>query len=180
MQEKNVKDLVIGLGVLAIIAFSFRCYMLFHQVNRVPEESRYSRLALDQNLLNQIQQIEESITERKNFKFTVEKDPLKQDLIVQTRLDLRKQWEDMVRSMMRLTATFKDSENRQKAMIAFGGKDHIVEVGDVINNKKITRITFDEVYFQEGGHTGVLKVEPIPPKPVQLERSVNPALEYNW
>ncbi len=180
MQDKHIKDLVIALGVILLIAFGFHGYILFYRTNSISEQSEFLTRAIDEGLLNQIQQIEESIKERKVFVFTVNKDPLRQDLIVQTKLDLQKQWADMVRSMMRLTAILKDSEGTQKAMIAFGGQTHLVQIGDVLNNKTITSISSDKVYFEEDGKIGFLTVEPIPPKPVQLDQNRSSTPEYNW
>jgi len=180
MQDKHIKDLVLALGVILLIAYGLYGYIQFFKTQSIPEQSEYLTRAIDAGLLKQIQQIEESIKQRKEFVFNVAKDPLKQDLIVQTKLDLQKQWEDMVRSMMRLTAVLKDSEGTQKAMIAFGGKTHLVKIGDVLNNKKITKISTDKVYFEENGHTGHLVVQPIPPKPTKLQEQGSGTPEYNW
>ena len=180
MQEKYIKDLAIALGVIVLIVLGARDYYLYNKINVVPAQSIYSTIALDASLLNQIQQIEDSIRERKDFKFTVNRDPLKQDLVVQTKLDLMKEWEEMVKRMMRLTATFKDSQGNQKAMIAFGGKENVVGVGDVLNNKKITNITLDKVYFTEGGNQGHLTLQPIPPRPAQIDPKQSAERSYNW
>ena len=170
MQDRYVKDLAIALGVILLIVFGIRNYFFYHRIVKVPAESRYSQLALSEELLERITQIEESIQERKQFRFTVRRDPLKQDLIVQTRLDLLKEWEEMVRRMMRLTAIIEDDMGNQKAIIAWDAKNTVVGVGDIINNKRITRITDDRVEYTEAGKTGTLTPQPIPPKPPQLER----------
>jgi len=92
MQEKHIKDLVIGIAFIMLLVFTVNDYSLYHKTNKIPKESKYTNIALDETLLSQIQSIEHSIKDRKSFNFTVTKDPLLQDLIVKTRLDLQKQW----------------------------------------------------------------------------------------
>ncbi len=179
MQEKHIKDLVIALAFIMLLVFGVVDYNLFTKVQKVPFDSKYTNIAMDETLLAQIQSIEHSISDRKSFNFTVTKDPLLQDLVVKTRLDLQKQWEEMVASMMRLSATFTDSFGRKKAMIAFDGKNNLVSVGDVIGGRKITDITNDKVYFTENGYKGFLEVQKIPPKPVELDETKKEK-QYNW
>jgi hypothetical protein len=169
MQDKYIKDLALAIVVIALIVFSIRNYYLYNRVSAVPDESIYSAMALDAALLNQIQQIEESIRERKDFRFTVNRDPLRQDLIVQTRLDLLHEWEQMVRRMMRLSATYFDESGNQIAMIAWNGTDNVVRIGDVLNNRRITGISENSVTYTEAGSTGTMNLQPVPPRPVQLD-----------
>lgn len=179
MQDKYLKDFVIGLIVIMIIAFMFNDYRLFTKARAIPEQSKYSNIALDENLLSKIQSIETTINDRKMFTFTVTKDPLQQDLIVKTKVDLQNQWEDMVRSMMRLSATFTDSKGQKKAMIAFQGRDNLVGIGDVVGGRKIVDIQNQRVYFTENGYKGFLDIQKIPPKPVELDTQKQEN-QYNW
>jgi len=174
MQDRYIKDLALALGVILLIVFAIRDYYIYNLTMKVPTESRYKHLSLSQELLDQIAQIEDSIKERKEFRFTVKRDPLKQDLIVQTRLDLLKEWEEMVRRMMRLTATIDDGES-QRAIIEWNAKSNVVVVGDILNNKRITHISADFVEYTEGGMRGTLVPQSIPPKPEQLQgRKLDP------
>ena len=166
MHDKHVKDLAISLGVIILIVIAFRAYFLYNKTSSVPVDSIYSRLALDSALMNQIQQIEDSINDRKEFVFTVLRDPLKQDLIVQTRLDLLREWEEMVRRMMRLSAVLIDNDGNQTAIIVWNGRNNSVKVGDVLNNRRITNITLDRVEYIEGGQRGYMVRQAIPPRPV--------------
>ncbi|MCL1826879.1 MAG: hypothetical protein FWG20_02455 [Candidatus Cloacimonetes bacterium] len=169
MQDRYIKDLALSLGVIILIIFGIRVYYLYAKVSKVQEHSIYSQRALSPELLDQIAQIEDSIKERKNYRFTVRRDPLKQDLIVQTRLDLLKEWEEKVKRMMRLTAIIGEDEN-QRAIIEWNAKSNVVAVGDVLNNKRITRIGVNEVDYIENGIKGTFVPQPVPPKPVQLDR----------
>ncbi len=181
MQDKYLKDLVIGLTIIMLLVFIGNDYYTYNKAKDVPVQSKYANIALDANLLAKIQSIENSISDRKMFHFTVTKDPLQQDLIVKTKMDLQKQWEDTVRSMMRLSATFTDSKGRSKATIEYQGQNHYVGVGDVIpgTNKKITEIQNSRVYFVESGYKGMLDVQKIPPKPVELDEK-KAENQHNW
>lgn len=181
MQDRYLKDLAIGLAVIMILVFIANNYYNYQKADKVPQQSVYSKIALDEQLLTKIQTIENSISDRKMFHFNVNKDPLQQDLIVKTKQDLQKQWEDMVKSMMRLSATFTDSKGQKKASIDFQGKFHLVGIGDVIpgTNKKIVDIENTRVTFSESGYKGFLDVQKIPPKPVELDEK-KAENQYNW
>lgn len=179
MQDKYLKDLVIGLVVVMLIIFTVNDYRLFHIAGKVPNQSKYTTIALDEQLLVQIQGIEHSINDRKNFSFTVTKDPLLQDLIVKTKMDMQKQWENMIASMMRLSATFIDSKGVRRAIIDYQGKNNTVGVGDYIAGRKIIEIDASRVYFLENGYKGFIDVSKIPPKPEILDE-VKSENQYNW
>ncbi|HPM02761.1 MAG: hypothetical protein KA886_03565 [Candidatus Cloacimonetes bacterium] len=179
MQEKHIKDLVISLAFIMLLVFTVNDYSLFHKEKKVPKESKYTNIALDETLLSQIQSIEHSISDRKSFNFTVTKDPLLQDLIVKTRMDMQKQWEETVANMMRLSATFTDSKGQKKAMIAYQGKNHMVSIGDVIGGRKITDISSGKLSFTQNGYQGTIGVEKIPEKPAELDEDKKEK-QYNW
>ena len=180
MQDKYIKDITILIGVIILFVISFRVYFLFNKADRVSVESIHVGLGLDQALLDQIKQIEMSIRDRKDFRFTVDRDPLKQDLVVQTQLDLLREWEAMVRRMMRLSSVFIDSEGNETAVIVWNGRNNTVRVGDTLNNKTITRITLDRLYYTEGGRAGTIIRQPVPPRPTAPDtRGRNDRLE-NW
>jgi len=179
MQDKHLKDLVISLVVIMLIVFAVNDYRLYFKASKVPAQSKYTHIALDEQLLSQIKGIETSINDRKGFVFTVVKDPLLQDLIVKTRLDMQKQWEDMVASMMRLSATFVDSKGVRRAIIDYQGRNNTVAVGDVIAGRKIVEIQDSRVYFVENGYRGFIDVSKIPPKPEILNEAKSEN-QYNW
>jgi len=138
-------------------------------------------MALGESLLSQIQLIETSIRERKEFRFTVDRDPLRQDLIVQTRLDLLAEWEAMVRAMMRLSAVLiDDTGSDHRAMIAWNGLNNVVSVGDVLNNRRITGISSSSVTYVEGGRRGEMTLQPVPPRPAQLDTRSRAERSFNW
>ena len=81
--------------------------------------------------------------------------------------------------MMRLSATFTDSHGKQKAMISYDGKNHLVGVGESVANRKIVKIETGKVHFVEGNFKGELVVQKIPPRPKELDESAKER-QYNW
>ncbi len=181
MENKYLRDFAIVAILFAVIALGMRDYYLYNKEVKVPKQSRFKNLALSKAQLKQIQGIETSIKDRKNFVFTVKKDPLEQNLIVKTMKDLEQEWIDKVQSMVRLTATFISNDGKRYASISYKGKNKIYKVGDKIAGQKITKIGEAYINVMFNGGTRVLKIQPIPEKPAEL---LNPSLkknrEINW
>lgn len=177
MQDKYIKDFVIALSMIMLVVFLIQGVRLYQQANKVLPESKYKKIALSQKLIKQIQEIESSIQDRKMFVFSVVKDPLEQNLIVKTKVDLENNWKSMVESMMRLSATYSDSNGQRRATIAYEGKNYDVHVGDFIAGRKIIDIQQGRVYFSQGGVKGLLDLQPVPAKPVELQDNKK---IYNW
>jgi len=183
MQERYFKDLGILLCVIIIFILAFRAYYTLNEARKIPKESQYANMKLSDELLAKIQQIDESISERKEFRFRVTRDPLKQDLIVQTRLDLLAEWEAMVRRTPRLSAIYDDHEGNRVADIDYDGKMNTVKAGDVIANRRVTRIdtTEKKLYYVENGVSGQMVESKVPPKPAAIATPTATAKnEYNW
>jgi hypothetical protein len=183
MSDKYIKDITILLGVVILIVLSFRVYYLYNQVNAVPAESIYNNIALNETLLERIHQIDNSITERKEFRFTVRRDPLKQDLIVQNRMDLLAEYEAMLRRLMRLSTVIEDNMGNSVAIIEYQGRQNVVKVGDTLGNRRFTNIDLanKRAYFTEGGVSAHLVVTRVPPPPAELDSSNrNNINEYIW
>jgi hypothetical protein len=83
-------------------------------------------------------------------------------------MDLIAEWEEMVRQMMRVSATFIDSEGNRKAIIAWNGLNNVVGIGDVLNNRRIVEINDASIAYTEGGRRGVIALQPIPQRPAEL------------
>ncbi|MCB5230531.1 MAG: hypothetical protein WCX83_00545 [Candidatus Cloacimonas sp.] len=179
MESRHLKDFTIGLVVIVLFAFAIRAYYFIKAEDNIPAESRYKEMALGGDLLAQIEQIEDSIRDRKDFSFTVTRDPLEQNLIVKTKVDLEQEWRRQVEAMMRLAATYIDDQGNSKAAIAFQGKTEVYGVGDVIDNSKITNIENGKLTLVKSGRQTVLELKPIPDKPTKLDTRSN-VKEYIW
>lgn len=181
MEEKYLKDFVIALVVLLLIAFGIKDYYQKLKVDEIPEQSKYSNLALSDELLTKIQSIETTIQDRKQFVFTVTKDPLEQNLIVKTKQDLEQQWRERIQSMVRLESTMITEDGRKLAAIAHEGKTTLYSIGDSFKFGKITDIRNGEITFASNGRVGTLETKKLPPKPVEIQTKNGKNLrEYNW
>lgn len=191
MEEKYLKDFVIIMVVILLLAFGIRTSYLSSDVAEVPEESVYKKMALSDELLQKIQDIDTSIQDRRNFVFTVDKDPLEQNLIVKTQKDLEKQWEEEVEKMVRLSMTIIPDDGERKAAINYQGATKLYRIGDEFElgegydegqKGKITDIRPGEITFLVNGVQKDMLLKPIPPKPAKLKtnRKAKQVREYNW
>lgn len=169
MDYKYLKDFAISLTIIMLIVFLLRDAALYKKQISVPDKSVYSKLSVSDSLMATIQDIERSIQDRKSFLFTVTKDPLKQDLIVQDKIDLLQQWQNMVRNMVRLAGTFIDDKGKRTAIISYQGQDGRYYIGDYVAGRRIEEIHNGQVVYSAGGQRGVMHLEPIPPRPVELD-----------
>jgi hypothetical protein len=179
MESRHLKDFVIGLIVIVLFAFMVKVYYFIKNEEAIPQDSKYKEMSLGGDLLARIQQIEDSIRDRQDFKFTVTRDPLEQNLIVKTKVDLEQEWRRQVASMMRLAATYIDENGNGKAEIAYEGKTGIYSVGDTIGSSKITKIESGVLTLNNRGQSTVLELKPIPDKPTKLDTS-SKVKEYIW
>lgn len=181
MENKYLRDFAIVAILFAVIILGVKNYYLYNKEIKIPQQSRYKNLALSENQIKQIQGIESSIKDRKNFVFTVKKDPLEQNLIVKTRKDLEQEWIDKIQSMVRLTATFIANDGLKYASISYKGRNKVYKVGDKIAGQKITQIGEAKIKVMFNGSEKTLTIQPIPEKPKEL---INPSIkqnrEINW
>jgi len=190
MEQKYLKDFVIILVVLLLLAFGIKTSTLIRTVNEITENSKYQKMALGERLLQKIQEIDTSIRDRKNFFFTVEKDPLEQNLIVKTQKDLEKQWREKVESMVRLEMTIIPEIGEKKAAISYKGITTLYGIGDefelgsgYVQGSKgtITDIQAGIISYQYKNKDYEMKLTKIPPKPAKLKTETKTKIiEYNW
>ncbi len=180
MEKKYLKDFVIVLIVLLLLACGYWNYMQLNKANKVAEESKYKKLALSKDLLDQIQEIEESINDRKGFVFTVTKDPLEQNLIVKTQQDLEKQWRVKIENMVRLTATILPQNGKKLASVAYKGSNELYSIGDEFTLGKIVEISEGKIVYSYSGKNYSLTIEKLPPKPVEILKNNKSERSFNW
>ena len=182
MEEKYLKDLVIALIVILLIVLGVKCNSLYRGIKAVPVESKYKKLALSEGVFNQIQNIEHSIQDRKEFVFTVTKDPLEQNLIVKTIKDLEKQWRLEVERMVRLESTIVPEIGRKRAAISHRGKTKIYSIGDAFFYGKITDIRQGEIVYSYKGANNILTIQKLPDKPeaIKKDNEISEDRKYNW
>jgi hypothetical protein len=180
MEARFIKDLAMALIFITLFAFAIKVYSIYRKVEAVPLESKYTDISVNEELIAKIKTIESSIQDRKNFTFRVPTDPLRQDPVIKDKLDRLKAWEDMVANMVRLAATFVNEDNETVAIISYQGKSGIYKVGDYIAGRHITEIKNGLVYYTAGGVRSYMTIQPIPPKPADIEETELNKYEYNY
>lgn len=181
METRHIKDFTLAVVVIILIAFLIHAIGIMRTSFEIPDESIYKDLAIDQQLLAQIQQIEESISDRMDFVFTVTRDPLEQNIVVRTQVDLEQEWREKVKSMIRLAATYVDDRGNRRASIDYQGEVKAYEIGDYIDNNRIESIVSGRVTLAYNGREQILEVEPIPSRPRRIERDRRDRQrEYVW
>ncbi len=178
MEFRYLKDFAISLIFILLFAFAVKDYTIYQKVINVPEQSKYSETTVSEELMDKIKTIEASILDRKMFSFYVPLDPLRQDPVVKDKMDRLKEWEEMIANMVRLAATFIDEEGHKAAIIAYQGKNSIYRIGDTVAGRRIEDIRSGQVIYTIGGTRSTMIVQPIPPKPVELEST--DITEYNY
>lgn len=179
METRHFKDLAVAIVVIILIVFLFKAVSVARTVIDVPDQSPYKDLALDQELIDQIQSIEDSITDRKSFVFTVTRDPLEQNIVVRTQVDLEEEWRREIEAMMRLAATYIDEHGNKRAAIAYQGKTELYGIGDYINDNRVVHIESGLIRLAQNGIEQDLEVKPIPPKPRQIREDKRQD-QYLW
>ena len=82
MEYRYVKDLAIILLVASVIVLAVFAIKHYNTEQNVDSKSAYAEQEVDSNLLRKAIEIEEGISQRKDFSFSISKDPLKQDIIL--------------------------------------------------------------------------------------------------
>jgi len=181
MDLRYLKDLSAALIFIILLIFGIKVYYTFQQVNHVPEQSKYTNISVNEELIAKIRDIEASIQDRKMFRFNVPTDPLRQDPVIKDKLDRLQEWERMVANMVRLAATFVNEDNEACAVIAYQNKTGVYRVGDIVAGRRITKIDNGIVYYTSGGTSSYMTVQPIPPRPADIDIiNTNNLSEYNY
>lgn len=87
MEYRYVKDLAFILLFVAIITLLVFAYGHYKTEQSVVPKSIYAEQEVDSNLLKKAIEIEQGIMQRKEFSFSITKDPLKQDIILPQKID---------------------------------------------------------------------------------------------
>jgi hypothetical protein len=169
MEARFIKDLAIALIFVCLFAFAIKDYTIYNNEKAIPTDSKYSDISVNTQLLDKIKVIEQSIQDRKIFKFNVPTDPLRQDPVIKDKLDRLQEWENMVNNMVRVAATFVDEDNQKVAVIAYHGSSALYRIGDTVAGRRIDDIKNGTVFYTSGGEHSYMTVQPIPPKPADLE-----------
>lgn len=179
MEGRFWKEFVIALVFLSIVAYGIWAYMEWEDSKIVIKMRRVK--GVPEDLKQKIAQIDESIGERKDFVFEMQKgqrDPLEQNLIVKTKVDLERQWREMVESQMRLAGTM-EIDGVKLALFEYKGRTQWVEEGGQYEGFTIQEVTDGSVQLALANRTRTLNATPVPEKPSVLKED-DSARELNW
>lgn len=87
MEYRYVKDLAIILLVISVIVLAVFAVKHYNTEQKVDDKSAYAEQEVDSSLLRKAIEIEDGISQRKDFSFSISKDPLKQDIILPKKVD---------------------------------------------------------------------------------------------
>ena len=180
METRFIKDLAMALIFIILLAFAIKVYTIYNKVSSIPLKSRYADISVNEELISKIKTIEASIQDRKMFTFSVPTDPLRQDPVIKDKMDRLKEWENMVANMVRLAATFVNEDNETCAIISYQGKSGIYRVGDTVAGRRIVEIKNGVLYYTAGGVRSYMTVQPIPPKPADIETETVQQNDFNY
>ncbi|MBM4403172.1 MAG: hypothetical protein FJ042_02110 [Candidatus Cloacimonetes bacterium] len=169
MQFRFVKDLAIALIFIIVMILAGQLYFMYRGVEGVKDDSRHITEAVSDTLMNRIRTIESSIQDRKMFAFNVNRDPLRQGNIIKDKLDLEKEYEDMVRNTFRLSSVAKDEYGESYANIEYQGKNYIARVQSVIEGRRILAINVDSISYFFNGRVDKARIEARPPRPTNTD-----------
>jgi hypothetical protein len=149
--------------ILAVVVVGWEVYHTYAIANRVNfyrQESARTILGTDEQLSQSVNQLETTLGDRHAYVVDLEEDPLNLGEVIQSqkllnRLGFQEMEED---DEMRLSATVI-GEVSNSAVLKFGGRSHVVEVGDVVNGYKVTEILVEEMTLKRGGEVLVLKTK---------------------
>jgi hypothetical protein len=147
--------------ILAIVVVGWEVYHTYKIANRVSfyrREAAQTILGTDEQLTQTVNQLETTLAERHAYEVDLEADPLNLGEVIRSQKLLnRLGFQEMDESdEMRLSCTVV-GETGNSAILKFGGRSHVVEVGDILNGYKVTSIGNQELTMVRGGDVMVLK-----------------------
>lgn len=179
MQLKFVKDFAIALIVILLFAIGVRLFGMYRGLQRIPEKSIHTAESVSDTLLNKIKNIENSIQDRKNFVFNSTVDPLRQGNIIKDKVDLEREYEDIVKNTFRLATTAKDEFGNKIAYIEYQGQLHEARIGDTVQGRKIIDIGDKTLRYSYNGIVTTTELAPRPSKPVE-QVDIKTNLDGTW
>ena len=149
---------LIILAVAVVIWEVYNTYTVASRVSYYRQQAERTILGTDEQLSQTVNQLETTLAERHASQVALDEDPLNLGEVIRSRklldrLGFREMQED---DEMRLSCTVVGADGNS-AILKFGGRSHVVDVGDVVNGYKITEITEKEMTLKRGGDVLVLR-----------------------
>jgi hypothetical protein len=161
MKTENMYIVCAVLALLLAIGVTVRITLQQTSFNRAVQEALETSEGYDERFINMVNKLEEELARRASFGYTGGKDPMtgkKRSVVLhhkrvrrpsRTRKKGEKQPPPQQVDPVKLTAIIFDDEKRTyTAIVMDGERSYSVEMGDRVRNRKITRISNDELYME--------------------------------
>jgi len=155
--------LLLILVVIMVVAVG-RWYMVTRQIDKILAEDAQRVIGTDKALLEAVQDLETTLTERIAYQPVIKNDPLDLTKVITSAAFLEKLGADQLdpdRAEMRLAATVVGDDGTAAIVIRYLGSNHILRVGDEIEGWRVFEITRRNATLVNRGVKKVLEGRPM-------------------
>jgi hypothetical protein len=137
----------------------YNTYMISRRVGSYRQQSARTILGTDEQLSQTVNQLETTLAERQAYQVQLTNDPLNlAEVIHSQKLLNRLGFQEMEEEdEVRLSCTVIGETN--SAVVKYGGRSHVVEIGDVVKGYRVAEISPKELVLRRGGDVLVLKTQ---------------------
>jgi hypothetical protein len=147
----------VALTLTVAVGIFFRMRYYRKSFDRTVQIALSTSEGYDQRFIDMVNRLEEELETRASFGYTGGKDPMtgKRRLVAYRPVARKqgkkteKQAPDQREDPFRLAAIiFDDEAQRYTAIVMVGERSYAVDIGDVVKDRRVTRITNDRIYFE--------------------------------
>jgi len=141
-----------------------RWYMVTRQIDKIVAEDARMVIGSDKTLLEAVQGLESTLSERVAYHPTIKVDPLDLTKVITSQAFLAKLGADQLdpdRAEMRLAATVVSDDGTAAIVIRYLGSNHILRVGDKIEGWTVSKITRRNTILTMNGRKKILEGKPM-------------------
>jgi hypothetical protein len=157
-QRSNLIWTFLIILAIAVVGWEvYNTYMITRHVKGYRLQSAQTILGSDEQLSQTVNQLETTLAERQAYQVQLTKDPLNlAEVIRSQRLLERLGFQEMEEEdEIRLSCTVLGETN--SAIVKYGGRSHVISVGDIVKGYRVAEITEKEVVLKRGGEVMVLR-----------------------
>jgi hypothetical protein len=147
---------LIAAAIIALVlggSIAARMHVRKTRFDRTVKEALETSEGYDQRFIDMVNRLEEVLATRAKFGYTGRKDPMtgKRRIVVQAPTETRREKTSAVAAdPFKLTAIiFDDSQKKYTAIVMHGERSYAVDVNDIVEGRRITRITNERVYMED-------------------------------
>ena len=154
MKKETTFIIVAVLAVFLAVGMLIRTYTQKENFDRVVHEALKTSEGYDQRLINMVKRLEEELAMRASFGYLGGKDPMtgkNRRVVLPRKTKVKKGTKAPAKKLdpVKLTEIiFDDEKTKYTAVVMDGERSYSVEVGDRVRDRKITKITEEEIYME--------------------------------